>query len=231
MSLAATLLAAGCSTPVTNVTLDVSTEVVDALHRYEVAYLIQPGDVIEVNQQKHAEFTRKVPVRPDGYVSLPLVGEVKVAGQTPADLSRQLQELFSRRLRNPEVTVIVENPPEPMVYVVGQLGASHAVPLRQAKTVAQAITQAGDATRSADLSAVSVIRLSAAGQLQALTLHFNGDDGSQPARYIAMSQMLLQPNDLVLVPESMRSQFVRSLGDAATVLTPIFDLLILKKIY
>lgn len=232
LALAALAALSGCTTsPVANQTLRVDVAVLDSARKFEVLYALQPGDQIEVFLQRHPDFTRKVGIRPDGFISLPVIDEVRAAGKSPGELAALLKILFSSRLKDPEVNVIVLNPPEPMVYVVGQVGAPKALPLRQAATLAQALAQSGDATKSGALSSTSVIRLNKDGYLESHVLDTHGKAASQPEIYMAMSTVLLKPNDLILVPESYRSQVLRALQDTSVALAPLFNVLILREIY
>jgi polysaccharide export outer membrane protein len=224
------LLCSGCATTAVNATgPKVSVEVIDALRRYETAYILQPGDAIEVYVYRHTEFSRKSVVRSDGFISLPLLGDVKAAGLAPTDLARVLTERFSERLKNPEVTVMVENPPEPMVFVVGDVGGAHPVPFRQARTAAQAIAYSGPLGKAGDLSAVSVVRLNADGYLESHAIE-PGGNWSQPEVIMALQSVALKPNDVVFVPESMRAQFVRLGTDINTILSPYYQIRILQLI-
>ncbi len=232
----AVLAGVGCTgtmPPGGQASLKVSVEQVDALRRYEFGYRLQPGDVLEVFVYRHQELSRKVVVRPDGLVSLPLLGDVKAAGQAPQDLARQLTGLLSQRLRDPEVTVLVENPPEPMVYVVGAVGIPRALPLRSARTLAQALAQSGDLSRNAAVDAVSVLRLNDEGVLEMHLAQVQGESRrqvSQPELYMVMNTMPLKPNDLVVVPESLRSQMLRGFTDVNTVISPFLNLWILREV-
>lgn len=224
-------LVCGCTTAtVTSHTVQVQVEVLNAARKFEHVYLVQAGDQLEIFLQRHGDLSRKVTVRPDGYISLPLVDEVKAAGKSPRELAAELKVLFSVRLKDPEVNVIVLNPPEPMVYVVGQVGAPKALPLRQASNLAQAMAQAGDATKLAAADSISVIRLNANGYLESHVLKVD-KDASQPEVYMAMASMPLQSDDLILVPESYRSQVMRVLQDTSVALAPLFNVLLLREIY
>ena len=226
------ILLAGCIAPptATNETarLEASVQVLDALTRYELAYSLQAGDLLEVAVYSHPAFSRKVTVRADGFISMPLLGDVRAAGKAPTQLARELTGLFSVRLRNPELTVIIENPPEPMVYVLGDVGVPKPVPFRQVKTVAQAIAQAGAVLRSADLKGVSVVRLNKQGFVEAHAVNSQGN--SQPEIFMALQGMTVQPNDLVIVPESYRSQITRIFSDINTFMQPYYQFRILEQI-
>jgi polysaccharide biosynthesis/export protein len=224
-------LVCGCTTAtVTNKTVQVEVEVLNSARKFQHVYLVQAGDQLEIFLQRHADLSRKVAVRPDGYITLPLVDEVKAAGKSPRELAAELKVLYSVRLKDPEINVIVLNPPEPMVYVVGQVGAPKALPLRQASTLAQAIAQSGDATKHAATDGISVIRLNADGYLESRALKVD-KDASQPEVYMAMASMPLQSDDLILVSESQRSQILRAMTDTNVALTPLWNVLLLYEIF
>ena len=220
-------LVAGCAVPTTTESLKVEVEVLDKLTRYETAYLLQAGDQLEVFIYRHPELSRKAVIRPDGFISLPLAGEVLAAGKAPRDLSQELVAKYGDRIKNPEVTVIVENPQEPMVFVLGEVGAPKAVPLRQAKTAAQAVALVGSPVKTADLSSLAIVRLSKAGLLEAHTV--KADGLNQPELYMALHNMPLMPNDLVFVPESYRNQVMRFVNDVNQVLFPYYQYRILQQ--
>ncbi len=221
------ILVPGCAVTTTN-TLKVDVQVLDTLTRYEVAYLLQAGDQIEVFVYRQPDLSRKSIIRPDGYISLPLLGDVKAAGLAPKDLAARLDELYSVRLLKPEVTVIVENPPEPMVYVVGEMGTPKALPFRQARTAAQAIAQSGVVNKAGDLFSVSIVRLNEGGFLEAINVQ--AQLYSQPEIYMALQNMALHPNDLIVVPEGYRGQVVRIFSDINTLILPYFQYRVLESL-
>jgi polysaccharide export outer membrane protein len=222
------VLLAGCAVTTTTESLSVEVKVLDSLTRYEAAYLLQAGDQIEVFVYRHPDLSRKAVVRPDGFISLPLLGDVKAAGKAPRDLGDDLRDRYAVRIVNPEVTVIVENPVEPNVYVLGDVGAPRALPLRQARTVAQALALSGNANKAGDLFSVTIIRLNKEGLLESHTV--KADGYNQPEILMALHNMALQPNDLVFVPESYRGQVVRLITDINTILVPYYQFKILQTI-
>lgn len=188
-------------------------EVVQSAARFRKEYVLAPGDQIEVAVRRVAEVSRNVVIRPDGYISLPILQDVPAAGLTARELSEKLTELFSARLVNPEVNVIPIVVRQPMVYVVGDVNAAAgvAVPFREAPTAIQAITLAGGFRRSAAASDVAIIRLTEDGYFQAILVGAMG--GGQPGPFVALRSALLQPDDIVFVPENGRSQVARFLDD------------------
>jgi polysaccharide export outer membrane protein len=211
----AVLLELGCAgarAPQTPV--PVEPRIVQSASRFKKEYVLVPGDQLEVSVWRVPELSRKVTLRPDGYISLPLLDDVKAAGLTPAELDRELTVRLSGRLVNPEVTVIAEQVRHPVVYVVGDVGRPSAVPLRDAATAMQAVALAGGLSRSASSRDIAVIRLNEEGYLQAIPLRVELD--GQPGPYLALASLPLEADDVLFVPESGRSQIARFLDDFVT---------------
>jgi polysaccharide biosynthesis/export protein len=146
-------------------------------------------DVVEVSVWKEPELSRTVPVRPDGKITLPLIGDVKAEGLTPAELettvSRQLQPL----VRDPRVTVIVHDVNGQRVYVTGMVGHPGAFPLRNTMNVLQALALAGGLAEFADRDEIHVLRADGRRLAVAYDDLVNGK-----------SKVTLGPGDTVVVP-------------------------------
>jgi len=210
------LIAAGCQTP-PDFRQEVSTEVVRSLNRYTQDYLLQPGDQIEVSVFRVPDASRTVTIRSDGRVSLPIVRDIQAAGRSIPELTRELEHGMRARLIDPEISINVLNPRDARVYVLGEVARPGPIPFRTVATAAQAIADAGGITRAGSQTQVALVRLESDGFLtgRALKAIDNGDT----AFFVALQQMVLQPGDLIIVPESGRSQFVRALNDFVT--TPL----------
>jgi polysaccharide export outer membrane protein len=202
---------AACVSARTLTRVPVEPRVIQSATRFHKEYILAPGDQIEVMVRGVPEVSRIVVIRPDGNTSLPLFGEVKVAGLTASEVDIKLTELFSMRLVNPEVTVIASQVHQPMVYVTGDVNNSTVVPLANASTAMQAIAFAGGLRRSAASRDVAIIRLMEDGYLRAIPvdLAIRG----QPGPYLALGGAFLQADDIVFVPENGRSQLSRFLDD------------------
>ena len=87
----------------------------------EVKYLIGAGDVLEVSVWNHLELTKEVSVRPDGWISLPLVGEILAYGVSPGVLSERIQEKLLQYLKDPHVSVIVSKYKSKKILVLGEV--------------------------------------------------------------------------------------------------------------
>lgn len=123
-----------------------------------VPYTIQPGDTLDIKFFYNPELNETVVVRPDGFISLQLVDEVKAAGLEPKQLTRQLVELYSRDLKKPVVTVIVKSFDGQRVYVGGEVNLQGLITMPVGLTVLQAVMQAGGFRPTALPSETLVIR-------------------------------------------------------------------------
>lgn len=225
-----------CASQTTETPLPVKAEVLKSLNRYKKEFVLAPGDIIEVVVFRTENLTRTVTIRQDGFISLPILDDVKAAGLSVKELDDVLTRGFSERLVDPEVTIIVTNPHEPMVFIVGEVAAPNVVPLRQARTAAHAIAQVGGMARTASKDQVAVIRLEGDGHIRAHVVE-NHDSG-QPAYYMALQSFELQADDLVFIPENKRSQFTRfvddfintPLGGLNQALTPYFQFKLISEI-
>ena len=139
-----------------------------------------------------------MPVRPDGYISLPRLLEVRAAGKTPGDLARELMERYGQDLRDPQIAVIVRTFSAHRVHVGGRVKRPGVFPLRQPLTVLEAIFEAGGTDPQAWMAQVLVIRRKPQGSYGILAVNLkkalSGEDMGQ--------NLQLLPFDAVYVPDS-----------------------------
>ncbi len=232
----------GCNRPVTY-DPKLAPAMVESEARYSKQYIIDLGDQLDILVRGHPELSRLasegnpgVVVRSDGYLSMPLVDDVKAAGLTFPQLKAKLTERFSERLTNPEVTVIGVRLREPMVYVYGEVPNPRPVPLRLVTTAAQAIAYAGGLKHTGKNTAIALIRLTDEGHLRAYKIPVNSIRRSVP--YMALQATVLQPDDILFVPESDIARFDRWVSEyinqplqgANSVLTPITNFYVIKQL-
>lgn len=210
MLIGACLLSA-CQTPYTIEEVTIEPEVTESLRRFERVYALSPGDAVDVLVRGNDAVSRSVVIRPDGFLSLPLLGDVRAEGRAVPELTEELTVLFSERLRDPEVTVIATQVREPMVYVLGEVQQPQPVPHRSAHTAAQAISVCGGFNLTAHKRAVAIIRLTEEGHLRAYTIPVEIE--GKPAPYLVLQGKLLQPDDIVYVPPSDIAQVNRFIDD------------------
>jgi polysaccharide biosynthesis/export protein len=106
-------------------------------------YLIGVGDVLSINVWREAEISQKLVVRPDGMITLPLVGDIAATGQTPEQLAVVVSKKLESVLTSPQVSVIVSEIHSKFYVVVGQVSKPGEYPITRPTTVLEAVSQAG----------------------------------------------------------------------------------------
>ena len=137
-------------------------------------YRLAPGDKLRIDVYKDAQLSQSLQIRPDGKITLPLVGDVAAAGRTPMELRDAIGAALKDFITNPVVTVIVTEatpPPVPVVYVTGEVNKPGALSLTIGPmSVLQALAMAGGLTDFADRKDIRILRRGDKGME---TLKFN----------------------------------------------------------
>jgi len=157
-------------------------------------YHIGPEDVLDISVWKNADLTRKVPVRPDGKISLPLVNDVQAAGLTPLELRDTLTKKLEAYMPSPQVSVTVAEVHSFKVSVLGEVPFAGRHVLQSKATVLDALALSGGLKEFAARSRIVVLRPSSKG-MQRIPFDYNkvvSGDGAQ--------NIYLQPGDIILVP-------------------------------
>jgi polysaccharide biosynthesis/export protein len=158
-------------------------------------YVIGPEDVIGVMFWKEPEMNGDVTVRPDGIITLPLLGDIKAVGLKPEALRDQIQKAAARLLTEPSVTVVVRQINSRKAFITGQVAHPGAFSLVGPRTVLQLIALAGGLNEYADGDNITIMRTE---QARTRTFKFNYKNVS---RGKALEQNIqLQPGDTVVVP-------------------------------
>ncbi|HXN51136.1 MAG TPA: polysaccharide biosynthesis/export family protein [Candidatus Acidoferrum sp.] len=121
-------------------------------------YVIGADDVLDVSVWKEQELTRTLQVRPDGKISMPLLGDVQAAGLIPGQLAQSVSEKLKKYLTAPQVTVILTQINSQRVYVIGEVTRSGAYPVLPGMTILQAISSAGGLTQFANAKKIFLMR-------------------------------------------------------------------------
>jgi polysaccharide export outer membrane protein len=160
------------------------------------SYIIGAEDVITVYVWKEPDMTKTVPVRPDGMISLPLIGEIKAAGYTPVQLQDVVAESMKKLISDPQVTVIVEKVSSLSFNIVGEVNHPGYFPLTRRMTVLDALAMAGGFKDFAKTKKVYVLRTAANGTQERLPFNYKDViNGKNPQQNIE-----LLPRDTVVVP-------------------------------
>src|SRR5258706_11204069 len=121
-------------------------------------YRIGPEDVLEIDVWSRPELARKVPVRPDGRISLPLVNDVQTSGLTPMELRDILLARLAEYVTAPEVSVIVTEVRSFRVSVLGEVSRPGRFELKSQVRLVDALAMAGGLTQYASRSNIVVLR-------------------------------------------------------------------------
>ncbi len=124
-------------------------------------YLIGPLDVVNIIVWRNPELSLSVPVRPDGYISTPLVEDVLAIGRDPTALARDLEKRLAKYARDPVVTVVVTSftgAANEQIRIVGEATRPQAIPYRQNMTLLDVMIQVGGLTDFADGNSAVLVR-------------------------------------------------------------------------
>jgi polysaccharide export outer membrane protein len=163
---------------------------------HDNSFVIGNDDRLAINVWKEPDLTRSLPVRSDGKISLPLVGEVLATGRTPLQLEEEISSRLKNYITDPEVTVIVEQINSQKFNILGQVVKPGSYPLAAATTVLDAIAAAGGFRDFAKQRNIYILRHGAGGR--DIRVGFNYKDvirGKNSGQNIK-----LEPHDTVVVP-------------------------------
>jgi protein involved in polysaccharide export with SLBB domain len=166
-----------------------------APHQAGVTYRIQSGDQLHVRFPFQADVSEDVPVRPDGRISLATTGEIDAVGMTPIELGEKIKDISSKKLRNPEVVVVVTKVAERFVYVGGEVNKPGFVTLQPEMTPLQAVIQVGGFRHTAKLDSVLLLTPGPDGRFSAARM-----DMQQVVENGVPERVRLHPGDVVYAP-------------------------------
>ena len=163
-------------------------------------YVIGPGDSLDVFVWRNEELSSRIPVRPDGRISTPLVEDMVAVGKTPTQLARDIESVLSEYIRSPKVNVIVTNAASAnsQVRVVGQAVTPRALPYRDGLTVMDVVIAVGGLSEFAAGNRAKIVRENPGGAPREIKVRLRdllekGDlRQNQP----------MQPGDVLVIPET-----------------------------
>jgi len=162
-------------------------------------YLIGPLDVVNIIVWRNPELSMAVPVRPDGRINTPLVEDVPALGKNPAELARELEKALSKFIRDPVVTVIVNNfngPTTEQIRIIGEAAKPQAVAYRQDMTLLDVMIVVGGLTDFADGNKSVLIRGAENGNQYSVRLRDLVRRGDISAN------VDMRPGDILIIPQS-----------------------------
>ena len=165
-------------------------------------YFIGVDDQVQVNVWRNPELSMSMPVRPDGMISLPLIGDVQAGGRTPAAVAAEVRERLSHYVRDPNVTVIITELRTheyiSRVRVTGAVQTPTSIAHRQGMTVLDAVLQAGGINEFAAPSRAKLYR-KVDNETKVYPIDLGGilQEGKLATNYE------LRPGDIITVPERL----------------------------
>jgi polysaccharide export outer membrane protein len=159
-------------------------------------FIIGNDDVLAVHVWKEPDVSRSLPVRSDGRISLPLVGEVQAAGRTPLQLEEEIAKKLEKYITDPQVTVMVQEINSEKFNILGQVAKPGAYSLTRETTVLDAIASAGGFRDFAKQSAIYILRQRPDGGESRIPFNYKEViKGKNPGQNVR-----LEPRDTVVVP-------------------------------
>ena len=186
----------------------------------EDRYRLQPGDVLEIQYRYSPEFNQTVTVQPDGYVTLEIGGDLKIAGLTVEQTRQTILRRASARLRDPVATIVLKEFQKPYFVVAGEVAQPGKIEMRERVTALQAIMLAGGMKESARSSQVVVFRKINSDMAEVKLLNLKSIRRTTDLE----NDMTLQAGDMVYVPRDKISKIERfmRLASVAAFLAPRF---------
>ncbi len=164
------------------------------------AFLLGPEDILVVTVWRNQDLSREVVIRPDGMISMPLIGDVKAAGLSSDILAKRIAERLTEFMSSPTVSVQVKEVNSYFIYVMGEVAKPGKYPLKSYATVLQGVSLAGGFTPFASKNKMQVVR--------------NVDDGNGEKRELRIpvgfsdltsgtgpvGNFILKSGDVIVVP-------------------------------
>ena len=164
------------------------------------SYKMDVGDNVEITVWKNPELSTSQPIRPDGMVAVPLVGDIKASGLGPEELAANIEKQLKNYIKNPNVTVVLTNLEGTRflsnIRITGSVGSNTAITYHQGMTVLDAVLDAGSVTLYADANRTKLHRRTEQGMesydIRLKDILENGD---------MTTNVYLMPGDIITVPE------------------------------
>lgn len=163
-------------------------------------YRIGVDDIVQVNVWQNPDLSITVPVRPDGRISVPLIGEVVAGGKTPVEVSEDITQRLSQYVRGPQVAVILTDLRSheflSRVRISGAVNAPRSMPFRQGMSVLDVVLEAGGLN---DFAAGNGAKLYRKTKSEVLTMNIKLEDILEDGNM--KTNILIEPGDILSVPE------------------------------
>lgn len=177
---------------------DIATEL--AALKESSDYLLQPGDLVEIQVYKETDMDRTLRISSQGTIAFPLIGNIKIADLNISQAEYQVEDRLKSYLKNPSVSILIKEYANKTLYVLGQVKKPSSIPIPPEKnmTLLEAITSAGGFTDIAAVSKVKILRMEKGVQrsIEVDVSQITKDGNKQ-------LDIALKPGDVVFVPQSL----------------------------
>lgn len=157
-------------------------------------YVIGPLDVLTVNVWKEPALSGNILVRPDGMISLSLVGDIQAANLTPLQLAGQISAKLKKYMQDPNITVVINQIHSKVVYMLGEVGRKGPIEMIPEMTLLEAISIAGGTTDYANTKKIYILRNEGGKHLKIPVRYKQALKGDQSCN------LILKPDDTIVVP-------------------------------
>jgi polysaccharide biosynthesis/export protein len=163
-------------------------------------YVIGPGDALDVFVWRNADLSTRVPVRPDGKISTPLVEDMVAVGKSPTQLARDIEAVLTEYIRTPKVNIIVTEAASAnsQVRVVGQAVTPRAIPYREGLTVMDVVIAVGGLSEFAAGNRAKIVRMGAGGKPEEKRVRLRDLLEKGDLR----QNLAMLPGDVLVIPET-----------------------------
>lgn len=166
-------------------------------------YIIGPEDVLEITVWKNNDLSKTVQVRPDGRVSIPLIGDVSAVGRTSVQLTQEISDRLKSYMENPTVSVVVREVNSYSIFVLGEVVKPGRLPLKTKTTLLQAITLAGGFSPVAARNKIVIFRFGKDGEgLTKIKASYDDivlRDGTKQNIELKPGDQIVVPNETMVV--------------------------------
>jgi polysaccharide export outer membrane protein len=158
------------------------------------AYIIGSADVLSITVWKETTLSGTMLVRPDGMISMPLLGDIQAAGMTPQQLSQDISSKLKKFIQEPSVSVVLSQIHSKFVYTLGEVGKKGPIEMTSGMTLLQAISSAGGLTDYANKGKIYILRVDAGKQARIPVRYKDALKGNKDL------DVVLKAGDTIVVP-------------------------------
>ncbi len=158
------------------------------------SYVIGASDVLTITVWKEPTLSGTILVRPDGMISLALLGDVSASGMTPLQLADQISTKLKKYIQDPNVSVVISQIHSKVVYLLGEVVKKGPVEMTPGMTLLQAVASGGGLTDFANKKKIYILR-DESGTHQKIPVHYK-----EALKGDSASDLVLKPGDTIVVP-------------------------------